>query len=286
MSRSAPGSTAPAAALPGTVRQPRRIWSRLPLAIVWACALLPVALYLLQRQDPMLAVRVVIVLKTWTLRITLATGALAMLLLLAFPPFPAWIRRLVERTRTSWSIDRAPLLLAIEELRHFETAQRHFEVARLAWLRGDLGLCGPHAGRALELEPTMASAHHLFGQYLFRIGALPQAFAAFATAEELDRGHAFGSALLHAARVADLLGNHARALELFLQHERQHGSSPRSAYWRGEALLAAGHKDEARRAYANAAAEPAQKLTAEENWFRALARVKLWRTGAPERSEP
>lgn len=258
-------------------RTPRRWAALVPLAFVWAVAILPVVFFLLHQQDPVLAVQTMLIIRRGTVLALLGLGAVAIVAALLFPPFPAWVRRFVDRTRTSWTADRAPLQRALSELQHLETAQRHFEVARLAWIRGDHGLAGPHAKRAVELDPEMAQAHHQFALYLLHVGAFQQAEHSFATAESLSPGHAFGATRLLQARAADRMGKHDRALALFAEHERGYGSSHRSNYWRGEALLAAGQRDEAGKAFAAAAANPKNKLTAEENWFRALARVKSWR---------
>ena len=81
------------------------------------------------------------------------------------------------------------------------------------------------------------------------------------------------------ARALALSGEHEHALARFEQHQAQHGGGHRSNYWRGEALAAAGHAEAAGEAFRAAAADPKRKLPAEENWFRALARVKSWRFG-------
>ena len=134
---------------------------------------------------------------------------------------------------------------ALANLEHFETAQKHFEVARLSWLRTDLGTVGPHAARAVELDPKMPQAHLLLGHYLTRVGMLPQALLAFAAAEQLDPGHAFGEAQLMQARTLSLLGRHDEAVALFERYSAQHGGGHRSNYWRGEALANAGRAEEA-----------------------------------------
>jgi len=258
--------------------RPRAAWTaRAPLALVWACAALPVALYAVHCADPLLAVELANDLTTWALRGALAVGALGLLALLAYPPFPAWLRRAVDRVRRSWTVDRAPMLQALNDLRHFETAQKHFEVARLAWIRTDLALVGPHAARAVELDPSLPQAQHLLGQFLLRVGAPAQAQLAFENAERLDPGHAFGEALLLQARALALQGQDEAAVTRFERHAAQFGGSHRSDYWRGEALSAVGRGAEAAAAFRAAAAAPGQRLPAEENWYRALARVKCWR---------
>ncbi|MFN3240881.1 MAG: tetratricopeptide repeat protein [Planctomycetota bacterium] len=251
----------------------------LPIALVTALGLLPFVLYLLHRADPVLAVEATNALSSWTVRALLAGGACALLALLLYPPAPAWIRRFVDRQRRSWAVDRAPLLRARKELEHCETAQKHFEVARLAWIRTELPLVGPHAHRAVELDPSMPQAQHLLGQFLLEAGRPQQAAAAFAEAERLDPGHSFGEALLLEARARYVAGDREQALARFEQHQAQHGGGHRSNYWRAEALLAAGRREDAARAFAEAAKDPGQRLPTEENWFRALARVRCWRLG-------
>ncbi len=257
---------------------PRLSWpARLPLAAVWCCALLPLALYALHAQDPVLAVEAANLLADWSLRALLGGGAVALVGLLAYPPFPAWVRRAVDRVRRSWTVDRGPMLHALKDLEHFETAQKHYEVARLAWIRTDLQLVGPHAARAVELDPSLPQAHHLLGQFLLRLGALQPAREAFQNAERLDPGHAFGESLLLGARAAALAGRLDEALEDYARHAARHGGGHRSHYFHGEALAAAGRADEAARAFAQAAADPGQRLPPEEAYYRALARVKRWR---------
>lgn len=261
----------------GNPPRPGLDWTALtPLALVWACAALPFALYVVYQYDPVLAVELANDLAIWSLRFALGGGALGLLALLAYPPFPAWLRRFVDRVRRSWTVDRAPMLQALKELEHFETAQKHYEVARLAWIRTDLALVGPHAARAVELDPTLPQAQHLLGQFLLRVGAPAQALLAFQNAERLDPGHAFGESLLFQARALALLGRDEEAVTRFEQHAARFGGSHRSDYWRGEALAAVGRGQDAAAAFQAAAANPGRRLPPEENWFRARARVKRW----------
>lgn len=254
-----------------------RLPALLPLGAVWVGALLPVGFYLLHQGDPELCVAIAIGAKRFAWQAMLAAAAAIVVGLLLYPPLPAWLRRFADRTRTRWSSDSAPLKRALSELNHFETAQKHYEVARLAWTRSDYRLVGSHTKRSVELDATMAHAQHLLGQFLLRIKSLPEAHRAFAAAERLDPGHAFGEALLHVAHLQQLTGDVDAALATFEQHEREHGASPRSNFWRGEALLAKGHMESAAAAFVAAAADPKMRLTAEQNWFRALARVRCWR---------
>lgn len=254
-----------------------RLPALLPLAAVWVSALLPVVFYLLNLGDPELAVAIAIRAKSLLLQAMAVLVAAVVVGVLFYPPLPAWLRRFVDRKKTAWSTDPALLTRALSELQHFETAQKHYEVARLAWTRADYLLVDTHLRRSVELDATMPSAQHLFGQFLLRMRSLPEARNAFEAAERLDKGHAFGEALLHVAHLQHLAGDIEAALKTFEQHEREHGASPRSKFWRGEALLAAGHQEPAAQAFVAAAADSKIRLTAEENWFRAQARVRCWR---------
>lgn len=264
---------------PGTEAIPlrTRLPALLPLVAVWGCALLPVLFYAVHLTDPNLAVSIAIAVQYVMLLTLVAVMSATLLGLLFYPPLPAALRRKIDRTRTAWSTDPAPLIRAQSELQHFETAQKHFEVAKLAWLRANYRLVGSHARRATELDGKMPHAQHLLGQFLLRMKSLPEARRAFEAAEQLDKGHAFGAALLHAAHLQHLTGDLDQALVSFERHEREHGFSPRSNYWRGEALFAAGRHEQAAQYFVAAAADPKMRLTSEENWFRALARVRCWR---------
>lgn len=258
-----------------TARMPRG--QRLLLLLVWLLAAVPVALWLLQRYDPEAAVELVATGERWLLRIGILVGALLLVAMLAFPPVPAWLRLRWHQLRLSLTSDRGPLLRALGELQHFASAQRHFEVGRLALLRREFATAMPHLAKAIELDAGMATAYHHMGLLLFRHGRIDDAAAAFARAEALEPGHAFGDALLHVGRCLDLAEQHRPAAELLQRHRLQHGGNRRSHYWLGLALQAAGDRQDAAAAFAIAAAPPTQQLTPEENWFRALARVRRWR---------
>jgi tetratricopeptide (TPR) repeat protein len=249
----------------------------LPLLAVWCLALWPIGLWLVHGQDPELAVRIAqvagIVVRDGTFGL-LALGALVCLL---YPPAPAWLRLAGSQTLLGLTANRAALQKALADLQHFESAARHLDVGRLALQRRETQLAARHLRRSLELDPSVPSAHHLFGHMLFRVGQYSEAAAAFRRARELDPGHAFGDALLHEGRCRFLAGDVAAALPLLQEHERTHGGGRKSHLWLAEALQAAGDGTGATAAYTFAAAPPGkQRLTAEENWFRARARVRLW----------
>lgn len=262
-----------------TVPASRRLLSTLPLLLIWGAALWPLLLWLLTAQDPEAAVRVKQVTGGVVLWTGLTAAAVGAVFALLFPPFPAWIRLLLSRLRVSFASDRGPLLKALAELQHFESATRHLEIGRLALSRSDLQLAATHLSRAVELDDTIAGAHHQLGLLLLRVGQVPAAAAAFERAERLDAGHAFGESLLHLGRCALLLGDAPAAARLLEEHRKRHGGSRKSHYWLGKARQATGEDDAAIEAMRYAAAPAERRLTAEENWFRALARVWLWRWG-------
>lgn len=255
-----------------------RLLSVGPLALVWACAAWPIVLWLLHGRDPELAVVVAQHTRSGVWVATWSLGLAGIVACLVFPPALAFVRRGTARVWTSITMDQAPLVKALAELRHFETASRHAEVGRLFRLRRQHGQALLHFARAVELDPTIASAWHQFGLVLFAQHECQAAATAFANAEQLDPGHAFGDALLHHGRARFLLGD-SGALSLLREHARRHGGGPRSQLWLADALAATGDHDGARAALRAAAAPPRTRLSAEDNWFRALARVRLWGKG-------
>jgi tetratricopeptide (TPR) repeat protein len=256
-----------------------RVLRTLPLAIVWFAAAWPLVLWLLNLQDPELAVRTSLEARRVATQVLLGTGVGLAVLCLLYPPAPAGIRLLWSRTMLTLTSDRAPLTRALAELKHFESAARHLEVGRLALLRNQLALAEVHLVRALELDGSIAGAHHQMGLLRFRRRQWREATVAFLSALQLDPDHAFGDSLLHAGRGAFLLGDTDAATRMLRDHERRHGGSRKSHFWLADALKASGEHTAARTALRYAAEPSKQRLTAEENWYRARARVRLWGRG-------
>jgi tetratricopeptide (TPR) repeat protein len=256
----------------------RRAASALPLVLAWLVAAWPFVLWLVHRADPPLAVTLAQGLRAGLWTAAIWAGAAGALLCLLFPPAPAWLRLTWHRTWRQLGTDTAPLRKARADLANFESATRHLDVARLAWQRNQPALAATHVRRALELDGEIASAWHLLGSVQFATGDHAAAAAALQRAEALDPGHAFGEALLLQGRARWLLGE-PLGLELLRQHERNHGGGARSHYWLAQALLQQGDRAAAVAAWRIAAQQPARAATAEEQWFRALARVRLWGRG-------
>ena len=85
------------------------------LVIVALIAAWPLLLQALHAASPELAVRFLVVAELWGMRLAVGVGGAFAVALLLFPPVPAWLRRFVERTRSSWTVDRAPLLRALQD---------------------------------------------------------------------------------------------------------------------------------------------------------------------------
>lgn len=256
-----------------------RMLRKVPLAIAWFAAAWPLILWLLNQKDPELAVRTSLTAQRLAMQAALGAGVVLALLCLLYPPTLAGIRLLWSRTMLSVTSDRTPLSRALAELEHFASAARHLEVGRLALVRNQLALAEPHLVRAIELDGSIANAHHQLGLLRFRRQQWHEAAISFLTAMQLDPDHAFGDSLLHAGRCAFLLGDTASAARLLRDHERRHGGSKKSHFWLAEALKATGEATAALVAMRYAAEPSKQRLTAEENWFRAKARVRLWGRG-------
>lgn len=256
----------------------RRLGAVLPLLVVWLLAAWPLVLYFVHRCDPVAAVQLSQFAARWLLRLGLGVGFAMGFTCVLYPPLPAWLRLVGQITWRRLGTGDAPLRRALADLAHLETAQRRLEVARLSWHRGQAEATAVHARRAIELDPQVASAWHLYGQALFAQSAFEGAAQSFAQAEQLDQGNAFGDALLLHARCRFLLGDPA-GLELLRQHEQQHGGGARSHVWLADALLRAGEREAAMAALRVAAQKPTRRATAEEGMFRARAQVRLWRRG-------
>jgi Tfp pilus assembly protein PilF len=57
--------------------------------------------------------------------------------------------------------------------------QAHLALGRVYWSRGEIGKAGPHVGRTIQLNPTLAEAHLLAGDILLRARKAEDALAEF-----------------------------------------------------------------------------------------------------------
>jgi tetratricopeptide (TPR) repeat protein len=253
---------------------------QLPLALVWVVAAWPVALWLVHAQEPAAAVRLVqgaaaAFAASWPWAVGGLVGACVV-----YPPAPAFLRRALHRFRLGVMFDQQGLLKVLADLEQFETATRHLEAGRMLRVARKHEQAIPHLARAVELDESIAGAWHQLGLALFTLHQWPAAARSFERAENLDPGHAFGDAMLCFGRCLHEIKD-GRALLALETHARQHGGGPRSWLWLAEARARAGDAGGALAALRQAAAKPTVKLSPEDAWFRALARVRLWGKGRP-----
>jgi len=102
--------------------------------------------------------------------------------------------------------------------------------------------------RAVEGEPEVAEWHYRRGLALAGLGQRKEAIEALQRTLDLDERHAYGGALMRLAEFQSKEGKHDRALESLERFERNHGPLPESAYRRGVALKALGHREKSRAA--------------------------------------
>jgi len=260
-------------------------WSlrALPLGLLWLAGLFPVALWCIDRGSPLLAVQTVLTTGAALRTALLWGGAGALVLALLYPPFLPGARLLLAAGVDRLRYDRGPLLRALGELRHLETAARHLEAGRAALAIDDPTAALPHLVRAIELEPQIVAAHYQLGVCLVAMGHADRAIAPLRHVVEREPGHAFGGAMLLLGRCLMRTHDLRAAADVLARHAREHGGNRKSHFWLGQCLLAVGDRDGARAAFAVAAQKPPARprLTADEAFHRARARVRLWRLGAP-----
>lgn len=255
---------------------------RLPLRwsgviLIWLLALWPCVLWLAYGASPELAVGLQRGAEQWVGRVGLVALLLLVVAAAVYPPTLAMARLQWHRLTGSMRADRDALLKAQVELQHLDTPARQLEVGRLALALGEPRLAMGHLQNVLAVEPEHTAARYQLAQALFAMRQLPAAHAELARVVASDPGHAFGEALQLLGWLHHLLGDDQGAAALLRRHQQEHGGNRRSHYWLAVVLEATGDRQGAAAALRVAAAPPdKQRLTAEENWYRAKARVRLW----------
>lgn len=256
---------------------------RLPLRwsgviLIWLLALWPCVLWLAYSASPELAVGLQSGAEKWVGRAGLVVLLLLVTAAAVYPPTLAMLRLQWHRLSSSMRADRDALLKAQIELQHLDTPARQLEVGRLALALGEPRLAVTHLQNVLAAEPDHTAARYQLAQALSAMRQLPAAHAELLRVVTSDPGHAFGEALQLLGWLHHLLGDDQGAVQLLRRHQQQHGGNRRSHYWLATVLEATGDREGAAAALRFAAAPPdKQRLTAEENWYRAKARVRLWR---------
>jgi tetratricopeptide (TPR) repeat protein len=247
-----------------------------------------VLLLVVHLQSPVLAIAVASFAASLLWHLLLYGGLAFAVACLAFPPVPAALRLGCARLGAILRADRGCLMRTEADLRHVDSAARRLEAGRLALQFGEYRRALPHLQRALELEPDSVPARYQLGLWCLRQRRFAEAHALLQQVETRDPGHAFGEALLLIGRAAMRAGDSAAALRALREHQRRHGGSRRSHFWLAQAAVAQGDLETARAArdYAAAPPGPKQRLTAEENWYRARARVLRVPAAAPKAGLP
>jgi tetratricopeptide (TPR) repeat protein len=213
----------------------------LPVALAVGIGLWPVLLWWIHQSDPERAVRLASGAAALA-RATLWTIGLGLpLALLLSPASRAFLRWRWQQAVRPLTLDHRPLQRALAEVK--------------------------------QLDPSMAKAWHELGLLCFGERQYRPAAEAFAQAERLEPGHCFGEALLLLGRCLFLL-NQPAALSVLAQHRSRHGGGARSGVWLAEVLDASGQAAAATAALQDVVVT-GQVATAEEAWFRALARLRL-----------
>ena len=253
---------------------------RYPLVILgcsalWLLACWPVLLWLIYCSSAVAAVEFTQQVDAIGTSVLLWVFLLLAIGAMVFPPIPAGIRLSFARLRLMLTTDRSTLMRNLFELRHIETPARHLEIGRLALQFGDHAQAAFHLQRANDLEPGNPATLYLIAQVQLSYSLRPAAQQTLAQVVQLAPDHGFGDALLLLGRTTFQLGDKAAGLALLRRHERTHGGNRKSHCWLAEALKANGEHEAARQAWRSAAEPAQQRLTAEENWYRATARVAL-----------
>ena len=146
------------------------------------------------------------------------------------------------------AIDRRKRSNLVRQLGAVETPHNLGKLGSLFEGQGRHGQALPYLDRATEGEPEVAEWHYRRGLALAGLGRRKEAIEALQSALALDGRHAYGAVLMRLAELQAKDGKHDRALESLERFERNHGPLPESAYRRGVALKALGHRERSRAA--------------------------------------
>ena len=250
-------------------------------ALLWLGALIPPGIYAVQLASPVetveLANRVGAVMAR-----ALQIGVLALVVAaLLYPPFLPWVRLGFRRIRNRMSVDQGSMYRALEELRHLETAANHLVVARTMRNMGGLRGALAHAMRAVQMEPDGVAARFLLGSLLREAGQTQAAVEHLQAVVNKEPDHAFGEARVQLGIAQLQAGKDAEGLSVLEQHRAEFGGSRKTLYLIARARRTLGQSKEAREALLEAVSpgRDDERLTPEEELYRARARVGLWRTG-------
>lgn len=164
-----------------------------------------------------------------------------------------WFAAILLSAALAWLAER------VVAARQFRQRSRALGQVDTPANRGKLGAFLLASGRPREALPHLAAAHAGepgFGEWAYRLGEArlaagdpAGALAALETLLARDEEHAYGRAMLIAARAELAASQPEAALARLARHERNHGLLAEAAFERGRALRALGRRAEARAAF-------------------------------------
>ncbi len=141
----------------------------------------------------------------------------------------------------------------VRDLGLVDTPANRGKLGALLVARGRPRAALPHLEAAHAGEPGWSEWSYRLGEARLQLGDPAGALAALDPLLDKDEEHAYGRALLLAARAEAVAGRPDAALARLARHERNHGPTVEAAFERGLALRASGRGAEARAAFGEVA---------------------------------
>lgn len=248
---------------------------------LWLLALWPVTLILLHADSPVAAARTQLAVQALAGQAGSAGLVLALVLALLYPPFVPGLRLHWHRLRRRLAVERTPLLEALTRLRSFETAHDHFVAGRTLLAIGEAPRALPHLLRAAELDPAHAATAMALGECLVAQRAWPQAAAVLQRVVAADEGHAYGDGLLRLGEALLRSREPAAARAVLERRVARFGPNREALHLLADACADLGDHAARTQALRQASVplDPAERRNPGAAYWRARARVSLWRPG-------
>ena len=146
-------------------------------------------------------------------------------------------------------VARARIQARIRDLGAVDTPHNRGKLGHLLLADGRRRAARPHLEAAFAAEPERLDWALGLGRLHLDLGEHEAAGPYFARVVRDDASFGYGEAGLGLAAAALGLGRARDALGALDDHDRRHGPNPRSAFLRGRALAAEGHRARAKEAY-------------------------------------
>jgi tetratricopeptide (TPR) repeat protein len=247
--------------------------------VVLAAALSFPALWLLHSVDPEAAATTARVIAAALHGSVVVAGALALLLLVIYPPSWPIVRRFFARQRARMRLDRLAMAELIERVKRFPNAPDLLKLGRMLEAVGRYVEALHPLSVALQLDQAHLPARFSLGTVLLAIGRHGEAAAQLSVVAAREPEHAYHQVQLRLAEALIRAGRPELATSPLSQFERETGGSPESFYWKGRCLLALGNRAEARTAFAASVAGAGalgRRSSAEDRVAAARSRWFLW----------